>query len=73
MAWLAYQQGAFEGVNVELTHTAPSTVSVDRALAYLSKVLQEEQDELSEEYRRFLERREERRRSTPPPLRPDSK
>ena len=73
LAWLAYQEDALEGVNIELTRAAPSTISVDGALAYLSEVLQEEQDELSEEYRRFLERHKERRRSTPPPLRPDSK
>ena len=72
LAWLAHQERVFEGLNVELTRAAPSTVSVDRALAYLSEVLREEQDELSEEYRRFLERHKERRRSTPPPLRPDS-
>ena len=72
LAWLAYQQRAFEGVNIELTSAAPSHVSVDRALAYLAEVLQEEQEELSEEYRRWLERREERRRSTPPPLRRNS-
>ena len=59
LAWLAYQERAFEGFNVELTRAAPSTVSVDRALAYLAEVLQEEQDELSEEYRRFLERHED--------------
>ncbi len=61
LAWLAYQEEAFEGFNVELTRAAPSTVSVDRALAYLAEVLQEEQDELSEEYRRRFERRGERR------------
>ena len=60
---------AFEGVNIELTRAAPSTVSVDRALAYLAEFRAEEQEELSEKYRRWLERREERRRSTPPPLR----
>ena len=73
LAWLAYQEDALEGVNIELTRAAPSTVSVDGALAYLSEVLQEAQDQLSEEYRRFLERHKERRRPTPPPLRPDSK
>ncbi len=73
LAWLAYQERVFEGLNVELTRAAPSTVSIDGALAYLAEVLQEEQEELSEEYRRFLERHKERRRSTPPPLRPDSK
>ena len=72
LAWLAYQKRAFEEMNVELTRAAPSTVSIDGALAYLAEVLQEEQDELSEEYRRFLERHKERRRSTPPPLRPNS-
>ena len=72
LAWLAYQQRAFEGVTIELTSAAPSRVSVDRAPAYLAEVLQEEQDELSEEYRRWLERREKRLRSTPPPLRPNS-
>ena len=61
LAWLAYQERAFEGLNIELTRAAPSTVSVDRALAYLAEVLQEEQDELSEEYRRRFERRGERR------------
>ena len=73
LAWLAYQGRAFEGVNIELTRAAPPTVSVDRGLAYLVEVLQEEQDELSEKYRRWLERREERRRPTQPPLRSDSK
>ena len=72
LAWLAYQQRAFEGVNIELTRAAPSRVSADRALTYLAEVLQEEQDELSEEYRRWLQRRGERLRSTPPPLRPNS-
>ena len=62
LAWLAYQQRAFEGVNIELTRTSPSTVSVDRALAYLAEVVREEQDELNEEYRRWLKRREERRK-----------
>ena len=57
LAWLAYQQRALEGVNIELTRAAPSTVSVDRALVYLAEVLREEQEELSEEYRRWLERR----------------
>ena len=61
LAWLAYQKRAFEEVNLELTRAAPPTVSVDGALAYLAEVLLEEQDELSEEYRRFLERRQERR------------
>ena len=61
LGWLAYQKRAFEEVNIELTHAAPPTVSIDGALAYLAEVLQEEQDELSEEYRRFLERRWERR------------
>ena len=60
LGWLAYQKRAFEEVNIELTRAAPSTISVDGALAYLAEVLQEEQDELSEEYRRFLERRWER-------------
>ena len=73
LAWLAYQERVFEGLNVELTRAAPSTVSIDGALAYLAEVLQEEQEQLSEEYRRFLERHKERQRSTPPPLRPDSK
>ena len=72
LAWLAYQERAFEGLNVELTRATPPSLSIDGALAYLAEVLQEEQDELSEEYRRFLERHKERRRSTPPPLRPDS-
>ena len=72
LAWLAYQQRAFEGVNIELTRAAPSSVSVDRALTYLAEVLQEEQGKLSDEYRRWLEWRGERLRSTPPPLRPNS-
>ena len=72
LAWLGYQQSAVEKANIELTRAAPPTVSVDRALAYLIEVLQEEQDELSEEYLRWLERREERRRPTQPPLRSDS-
>jgi len=72
LAWLAYQQRAIEEVDIELTRTAPPAVSVDRAIAYLVEVLQEEQDELSEEYRRWLERRENRWRPTLPPLRPDS-
>ncbi len=57
LAWLAYQERMFEGMNVELTRAAPSTVSIDGALAYLAEVLQEEQDELSEEYRRRFGRR----------------
>ncbi len=57
LAWLAYQERVFEGVNVELTRAAPSTVSIDGALAYLAEVLQEEQEELSEEYRRRFGRR----------------
>ena len=75
LAWLEYQQRAIEEVEIELTRAAPPAVSVDRALfylAYLVEVLHEERDELSEEYRRWLERREDRRRPTPPPLRPDS-
>ena len=52
LAWLAYQERAFEGLNIELTHAAPPTASVDGALAYLAEVLQEEQEELGEEYRR---------------------
>ena len=72
LAWLACQQRAFEGVTIELTRAAPSSVSVDRALTYLAEVLQEERGELSEEYRRLLERHEKRLRSTPPPLRPNS-
>ena len=56
LAWLAHQQEAFEGVSIELTRAAPPTVSVDRALAYLSEVLEEQQDELSEEYRGWLQR-----------------
>ena len=72
LAWLAYQQRAIEKVNIELTRAAPPAVSADRALAYLVEVLREEQDELREEYRRWLERRENRRRPTLPPLRPDS-
>ena len=71
LAWLAYQQRVFEGVNIQLTRAAPSRVSADRVLTYLAEVLQEEQDELSEEYRRWLQRRGERLRSTPPPLRPN--
>jgi len=73
LGWLAYQQQAMEGVKIELTSAAPSTVSVDRAVAYRAEILKEERDELGEEYRQWLEPREERRRSTPPPLRPDSK
>ena len=73
LAWVAYQQQAFEGVNIELTRAAPATVSVDRAVAYRGEVLQEERDELSEEYRRWLERREGRLRPNPTPLRPGSK
>ena len=61
LGWLAYQERAFEGLNIELTRAAPPTVSVDGALASLAEVLQGEQDELSEEYRRFLERHKERR------------
>ena len=57
LGWLAYQKRAFEEVNIELTHAAPPTVSIDGALAYLAEVLQEEQDELSEEYRRRFGRR----------------
>lgn len=75
LAWLDYQQRAIEEVDIELTRATPPTASVDRALAYLAylvEVLHEERDELSEEYRRWLERREDRQRPTPPPLRPDS-
>ena len=57
LAWLSHQQVALEGVNIELTRAAPPPVTVDRALAYLAEVLQEEQDELREKYRRWLERR----------------
>ena len=57
LAWLAYRQKALEEVSIELTRAAPPTVSVARALVYLSEVLQEEQDELNEEYDRWLERR----------------
>ena len=57
LAWLAYQERVFEGLNVELTSAAPSTVSIDGALAYLAEVLQEEQEQLSEEYRRRFGRR----------------
>ncbi len=57
LAWLAYQEKAFEGLTIKLTRAAPSTVSVDGALAYLAEVLQEEQDELSEVYRRRFGRR----------------
>ena len=57
LAWLAYQESAFEGLTIELTRAAPSTVSVDGALAILGEVLQEEQEELSEEYRRRFGRR----------------
>ena len=53
-----YQQQAMEGVKIELTSAAPSTVSVDRAVAYRSEILREERDELSEEYKGWLERRE---------------
>ena len=72
LAWLAYQQEALEEVSIELTLAAPSTVSVDRALAYLAEVRTQEQERLSEEYRKLLERREERRRLTPPPPRPNT-
>ena len=57
LTWSAYQEKAFEGLNIELTRAAPSTVSVDGALAYLVEVLQEEQEELSEEYGRRFGRR----------------
>ena len=57
LAWLAYQERAFEGLNIELTRAAPSTASVEGALAILAEVLQEEQEELSEEYRRRFGRR----------------
>ena len=57
LAWLAYQERVFEGLNVELTLAAPPTVSVDGALAYLADVLQKEQEQLSEEYRRRFGRR----------------
>ncbi len=57
LAWQAYQERALEGLNIELTRAAPSTVSVDGALAYLAEVLQEEQEELSEKYRRRFGRR----------------
>ena len=57
LAWLAYQERALDGLNVELTRAAPSTVSIDGALAYLAEVLQEEQEQLSEEYRRRFGRR----------------
>ena len=57
LAWLAYQERAFEGLNIELTRAAPPTVSVDGTLAYLAEVLQEEQEQLSEEYRRRFGRR----------------
>lgn len=70
LGWLAYQQEALKEVSIELTIDAPSTVSVDRALAYLTEVRMQEQEELSEEYRRLLERRGERRRLTPIPPRP---
>ena len=72
LGWLAYQQQALEDVSVELTLAAPSTVSVDRALAYLSEVRTQEQEELREEYRKLLERSEERRRLTPPPPPPNA-
>ena len=57
LAWLAYQERAIEGLDIELTRAAPLTVSVDGALAYLAEVLQEEQEELSEKYRRRFGRR----------------
>ena len=72
LGWLAYQQEALEEVSIELTLAAPPTVSVDRALAYLTEVRRQEQGELREEYRKLLERREERRRLTPPPPRPNT-
>ena len=73
LGWVDYQQRVLDGVNIELTTAVPAAVSVDGAVAYRAVVLQDERDELSEEYRRFLKRREERRRSTPTPPRPDSK
>ena len=73
LGWLAYQRQAMEGVNIKLTSAAPATVSVDLAVAYRGEVLQEERDELSEEYRRWLERREERLKPNPTPLGADSK
>ncbi len=69
LAWLAYQQKALEEASIELTLAAPSTVSVDRALAYLAEFRTQEQEQLREEYRRLLERREKRRKLTPPPPR----
>ena len=72
LGWLAYQQKALEETNVELTGAAPASVSVDRALAYLAELLTQQQEELREEYRKFLERREERRRLTPLPPLPNS-
>ena len=72
LGWLAYQQEALKDTNVELTDAAPFTVSVDRALAYLAEYRTREEEELREEYRKFLERREESRRLTPPPPRPST-
>ena len=57
LAWLAYQQEALEEASIELTLAAPSTVSVDGALAYLVEFLTYEQEKLMEEYERFIERR----------------
>ena len=84
LAWLSYQENVLDSIDIELTEAAPSTVSVDRALAYLTELLTQEQESLREEYRRlslreeyrrFLERREEkqrRQRLTPPPPPPNS-
>ena len=57
MAWLAYQEEAFEGVGIQLTRAAPPDVMAHGALSYLAEVLRDEQRELDEEYRRLLERR----------------
>ena len=57
MAWLAYQEEAFEGVGIQLTRAAPTDVTAHGALSYLAEVLRDEQRELDEEYRRLLERR----------------
>ena len=72
LGWLAYQQGVLSDTDFKLTEAAPLTVSVDRALAYLAELRTQEQEKLSEEYRKLLERREERRRLTPPPPRPNT-
>ena len=75
LAWLSYQEEVLDNIDIELTESAPSTVSTDPALAYLAELRTQEQEALREEYRRFLERRAERQRRqrlTPPPPPPVS-